>query len=204
MRGSSLVALSIAVLALPATAHADDGVEIGTNVLVVSENDSPESAGYLGLQLVGMHYEGHVGIGVEVGIHDWAQDGSAKWLGILARLAVVDYEGELTGDNCRSNRQPDAKRCRGKARVWLELGAARESWKIDDFDLTTRTTRNRYSAGVGVDALFDMFGGFGGTAFFRVHRADPEMTMSSFGDPIEHSYETSLVAGVGFTFGGYR
>ncbi len=209
LRASAFTILTLSTVAL-STAYADErnpgsaenplarSLELSTNVLVVSETQSAESAGYLGAQLVAMHYEGPLGLGVEAGAHQWEADGHAKWLGVVGRLALIEHTGIV---ECKRGGMGPSRPCLARGRLWLELGAAHEEWDVDGFDGSLHGARRRWSAGIGTDVLFDMLGGFGASVFFRLHKAKPDLAMTRFEDEVELSYETSLVFGCGFTFG---
>jgi hypothetical protein len=192
----SCLVLAIVSIGMRSEARADEfgEVEVAANIVVASENESAESAGYMGGQIVATRWEGPLGLAVEAGRHAWEWDGTVTWLGLGGRVALYAAE--------RPCRKQDGSACAGdqklKFRTWLELGAAREYWRIDDATFGLHASRNRYSVGIGADAGLTSFLG---TFFFRLHRARPNQVMDRFGDMVDQTYETSLVFGAGFAFG---
>ena len=173
------------------TAWADDRIQVDAAVLAASESEDPESAGRVGYSLAVASWTGQVAGVLEMGEHDWAWDGGVSWIGLGARFAL----GE--GKFC------DRGRCL-RAIPWLEVGAARESWTIDEPDLDATGARLRAHAGIGTHFAFTETFPVGMFVYFRVHRGQ-HADFVPMDDPwVRAPYDTSMVIGAGLVVGSYR
>ncbi|HUS31786.1 MAG TPA: hypothetical protein VMZ53_24960 [Kofleriaceae bacterium] len=179
--------LVLAVVSVPAFAHADGNLELGPTLAVASESSDVRSAGHPGIALSGASWSGPVGVTAEVGHQPWAWDSSSNWLSVGGRISPVSSPKRIC----------DRRSCTS-LRPWLELGIAREMWMLEEPGIP-HSSFSRFSgrAGAGIDVLrSDM----GGTIWFRVQHANDRPTiMGPFGEARE-PYDTSLVVGLGVFF----
>jgi hypothetical protein len=181
--------LALAVVSVPALAHADGNLELGPSLGVASESADVRSAGHPGVSVTGVGWtaSGSMGLVAEAGHQPWAWDSSANWLAFGARVTPASTPKRIC----------DRRSCLA-LRPWLELGIAREMWMIEEPGIPqTSFSRNAARAGLGLDMLAN---NVGGTVWFRVqHATDRPTIMGPFGEAQE-PYDTSLVVGLGVFF----
>jgi hypothetical protein len=180
-------ALALSVLLVPAFAHADGNLELGSSVGVASESSDVRSAGHPSIAVTGATWGGAFGLVADVGHQPWAWDSSANWFAIGGRISPASSPKRIC----------DRRSCMS-LRPWLELGVSRELWMIEEPGIPhTSFGRNAGRAGLGVDALGH---GVGGTIWFRIqHATDRPTIMGPYGEARE-PYDTSLVVGLGVFF----
>ena len=189
-----------AILVTSSVARGETTPELGGMLYVHSETESADSAGHIGGALTLALWSGRLGILIEAGRGNWDPT-ELSWLGAGVRLGL--FEKPWTGCARRAGEASPPRECFA-LRPWIGAGVVHETWQYEgyfDDDPSGRLIRNARYAAIGLDVLAEELP-LNASMFFRVQRADvpDELDVMDIWHP---PYETSLVFGVGVSYGGH-
>jgi hypothetical protein len=215
-------------LGLGSSAAADPHIEIGGGLFLAGESTDVHAAGYGGGSLSIARWEHRIAVVFEAGAHDWEASSYNTWVGVDARIALLEGRRPYSHRSWWSRTASRSTPARPLA--WAGRGGSDDArggnatplpqppvpatntllgrlwFELGvarelwhvEDDVSRNMSRNRYSIGGGLD-LGDTR--LFDTIFVRVHRASPLLAVDRYGDKVEQTYETSLVFGLNLMFG---